>query len=121
MIKSIKFILVSTAGLFGAALASAQPAYETYGSIVGFSAGNTPHTSVAIAQNAGQTLTLGLTAQPRYFNPGVSDNGAGTFFATTGQNNGLGSSAYQGSTWNFDFYIQNTSTQIYTYDIKYGL
>jgi hypothetical protein len=42
-----------------------------------------------------------------------------TYYATPGQNNGLGSSSYQGATWNFDFYFNATGGS-YTYQLLFG-
>src|ERR1700760_2686671 len=85
------------------------PSYDTFGNLNanwGGSSGN-PHDPVAVTTvvDGGNTITLGLAAQQRYFNPPVGNNGAGTYFATTGQNNGGpgSSSAFQGALWNFDF------------------
>lgn len=101
------------------ATTSAAPVYDVFGPLPALQAGGSINQNVAIA-NSVSGLTLGLTAQQRYFNPALTNNGAGTFFAGTGQNNGLGSSAYQGALWNFNFYIQNTSMNVYTYTLFYG-
>jgi hypothetical protein len=119
--NSMKHLLSISAGLFCAAIASAQPTMESYGSIAGFIAGTSPtvHSDVSISSGSG--LTLGMTAQQRFFNPALTNDGAGTFYATTGQNNGLGTSSFQGATWNFDFYIGTTTPTAYTFELTYGL
>ncbi len=95
--------------------------FIAYGPLPNLTAGGTPTKNVAITTALNGNLILGLSAQQRYFNPAVTDNGAGMFFAGTGQNNGLGSSAYQGALWNFDFYIESKTSTSFTYEIAYGL
>src|ERR1700753_4305776 len=59
---------------------------------------------------AGASITLGLTATPRYFNPPLTDDKHGTFTATTGENTGLGAVPKTlGPTWNFDYYFNLTT------------
>jgi VPDSG-CTERM motif len=108
-----------TAWLANSALAA--PQYGTFGPLPALTAGGSINQSVAISTAPG--LTIGLTAQQRYFNPLVTNNGAGTFFAGTGQNNGGpgSSSAFQGSLWNFDFFIGGTNIAGYTFTLSYGL
>src|SRR4051812_27858749 len=62
-----------------------------------FGGSGIPNTSVMQRQYDG--VTLGLTASARFSNPTVTDNGAGTYFATTG-NDGGGLAR-----WNFDYFI----------------
>ncbi|MGN6386632.1 MAG: VPDSG-CTERM sorting domain-containing protein [Verrucomicrobiota bacterium] len=100
------------------------PSYDTFGNLSGatFGGSGNPTDPVAITtiRNAAgaPVLTLGLAAQQRYFNPAVGNNGAGTYFATPGQNNGLGSSSYQGATWNFDYYIDGIGANTAGYSFK---
>lgn len=49
------------------------------------------------------TLTLGLTAHQRFFNPPLSNDGAGTFTATTGTSFSPG--GLEGALWNFAFFV----------------
>jgi hypothetical protein len=68
-------------------------------------------------------ITLGLTATPRYFNPALGNNGFGTFTATPGFNNGLGTPPQTlGPTWNFDFYINlvDNSGTTYNFALAYA-
>jgi hypothetical protein len=53
------------------------------------------------------TITLAMNATQRFFNPPLTNDGAGTFFATPGSNfGGPGNpSATEGALWNFNFYI----------------
>ena len=114
---------LTVAGLLAGSVAFAAPVGNVYsfGPLPNLTAGGTPTKNVAITTALNGNLILGLSAQQRYFNPAVTDNGAGMFFAGTGQNNGLGSSAYQGALWNFDFYIENKTSNLFTYEITYGL
>lgn len=89
--------------------AQAVPIFDTFGDLPGatFGGSGIPTDKVAITEIAlsgGVTLTLGLTATPRFSNPSLGDDGAGTFFATPGLNDGLVGSPTVGATWNFSFY-----------------
>lgn len=88
----------------------AAPVFDTFGALpeATFDGDGIPNDAVAISTvdlGGGVTATVGLTATERYFNPDVGNDGAGTFFATTGLNNGFGTSTVLGATWNFGFYV----------------
>jgi PEP-CTERM motif len=93
------------------ASASSFPiSFTTFGTLAGatFGGSGIPINAVAITtiQNGNDTITLGLTAHGRYDNPAVTNNGAGTFFAGAGQNDGLQAIPHsQGATWNFAYYV----------------
>ena len=76
-----------------------------------FGGSGIPNTSVA--QKTYDGVTLGLTATARYSNPTVTDNGAGTYYATPG-NDGGGLAK-----WNFDFYLGGANASNYTYRLFY--
>lgn len=107
------------------------PTYTTFGELTGatWSGSGNPNNPVAITtiNNDNNTITLGLAAQQRYSNPPLANNGAGTFYATPGENYGSPAtpttpgtpSNYQGATWNFDFYFDATGGS-YTYKLLYG-
>ena len=59
----------------------------------------------------GDLLTLGLSATQRFSNPALGNDGNGTYFATTGANDGTpGSTAGTvGATWNFNYFIEITN------------
>src|ERR1700761_2857030 len=85
------------------------PHFDTFGELAGaqWSGSGNPHNPVAITtiNTGGNTITLGLAAQQRYSNPPLANDGNGTYFATTGQNDGLDGhipAHAQGATWNFD-------------------
>ena len=115
-LAAISFVTASIA------FAATSAVYDTFGVQPGFTAGGTPTVPAAISSDG--VITLALKAQQRYMNPALTNNGAGTYFATTGQNDGLGPSPKaQASTWNFDFYINpgNSGSAAYTYSLSYGL
>jgi hypothetical protein len=95
------------------------PAYDTFGTLSGATFGGTgiPNNAVAITtiNNGNDTITLGLTATPRYSAPAVSNDGDGTFFATPGASSGK-------SLWNFDYYISvnNSGFGNYSFELLYG-
>lgn len=103
------------------------PSYGTFGTLsdATFGGSGIPNNAVAYTTfNSGNdNLTIGLSATQRYFNPPLANNGAGTFTATAGENNGLASPPKTlGPTWNFDFYInaQILSQTPYSYKLIYG-
>lgn len=53
-------------------------------------------------------VTLGLTATPRYSDPAVTNDGAGTFSAVVGNDTAQGHPAY--AQWNVDLYVQGLAT-----------
>jgi hypothetical protein len=103
---SLSVLSLLTASLVSAA--TIAPGYDSFGTMPAATFGGTgiPNTSVAATTiaNGGDTITLGLTATPRYPNPTIGsplpDNGAGTFFTDPG----VGLSAPRAN-WNFDYYI----------------
>jgi hypothetical protein len=102
------------------------PSGTPLGTLSGATFGGTgiPNTDVEITTvPAGQgQITLGLTATARYSNPALANDGAGTFFATAGQNTGLDGLPHTiGPTWNFDYYINaDNVTGGYTFQLIYS-
>lgn len=110
MKKSIKQIMgIAFAGILSASASFAAPIYTTFGPLPDATFGGSGIPNGAVAISTYNDLTLGLTATPRYSSPAVSNNGAGTFYAGVG------------SQWNFDFYVNNTGSELYTYSLEYGL
>ena len=70
-----------------------------------------PNTSVM--QSVYDGVTLGMNATARYSNPTVTDNGAGTYFATPG-NDGGGLAR-----WNFNFFVGGANAGAYSYVLYY--
>lgn len=115
----IKQLIVGTilsAVTLTSALAVPAAPTGTHGSLPANSFGGTgiPTDDVMTATSGG--LTLGLSAHERFVGPLASD-GAGTFFAPTGESSpGL-------AKWNFNFYLNNTGIgglAAYSYKLSYG-
>ncbi len=86
------------------------PAYDSFGALPGatFGGAGIPNDAVAVTtvQQGGFTFTLGLAAHGRYTGA-LPNDGAGTFFAEPGWSP---SGTPNGATWNFDYYINVSST-----------
>lgn len=102
-------------GGVNAEAAPISPTFDTFGTLPGATFGGTgiPNNAVAITRitSGGYNITLGLTAHGRFFNPPLTNDGAGTFFASPGANFGNPSpppnpSTILGATWNFAFYVE---------------
>jgi hypothetical protein len=104
--------LAAAAFALVAGSAVAAPTYDTFGTLAGATFGGTgiPNDAVAIDNFGGTTLarpysgTLGLTAFGRFGLSPVTNNGAGTFTAYTGQFDPPGTPA-NGALWNFGYYL----------------
>jgi len=128
MKKQIIALLVT--GLLAGSVAFATPIAPSYGTFVnlpgatyGGSGIPTDPSAIRSIANGGNTITLALTAHNRYSNPPLVNNGAGTFFATPGINDGLEGQSL-GPTWNFGLYIELAAaignTEVYNYALRYG-
>jgi hypothetical protein len=97
------FILLATA-----TSAKAAPIeFDSFGQFDGYSAGvGIPNDAVATSafNYLGLDFTMGLTVTERCGNPPVTNDGNGTFTATSGSNTPYCSSS-EGATWNFGFYF----------------
>jgi len=100
------------------------PSFTTFGSLKGanFGGNGIPNTDVAaitVITNGNDTITLGLTATQRYSNPPVTNNLAGTFYATPGLD-AASPSTY--AKWNFDWYINlaDNNAGTYSFNLLYG-
>jgi hypothetical protein len=126
--KTKLFSALTLTSLLGASAVLATPVpppttTTSFGTLSGATFGGTgiPNTAVEIATiaNGNDTLTLGLTATPKYPNPVVGlplPNVGNTFTTTAGQ--GLSPAGF--STWNFDYYIgisQGGSLANYVFDL----
>ncbi len=86
------------------------PDYEKFGTLGGatFGGSGIPNTAVAIdyAKNRfGGTVTLGLTAHQRFDNPPLTNDGAGTFYASPGVDQHPPSPGDPYALWNIGYYI----------------
>ncbi len=107
---------VFAAAAFGfAATASATPTFDTFGPLPQAMFGGSGIPNDAVAQSSFQgTGILALSATERFSNPPVGDNGAGTYSAEPGFNDGTpGSfSGTLGALWNFNVYIEAPTGQV---------
>ena len=68
-----------------------------------FPGGNIPTNAVMIG--GGNGSTIGLSVTQRYTSPGLSSDGAGTWWAAPGNSSG-GANNNGFATWNFDYYVR---------------
>lgn len=115
-------LLLACAG----AQATLTPSFDVFGPLpqATFGGSGIPNHAVAIS-TTGPTapeVTLGLTATQRFFNPAVTNDGAGRFFAPTGvDTTSPASVAAALARWNFDFYIGGTGASSYTYELLFDV
>lgn len=76
----------------------------------------------AVVQRSCGGVTMGLAATPRFASPALTNDGAGTYFAMTGQSDPLANPAR--SLWNFSFDIQaeqGVNLSDYTFQLLYDM
>lgn len=98
--------------------APVPPVVTTFGPLPAASFGGLgiPNNAVeitTISKFESPTVTLGLTATPRFGSPAVTNNGAGVFQAA----NGVYAPGDNLAKWNFDFYIDPQGSTLYTYKL----
>jgi len=102
------------AGAAGAVLVSsahATPIFDEFGPLPQATFGGTgiPNDEVAAGiqiVDGDVTITIALSATQRFSNPALTNDTAGTYFATTGSNfGGSGESTNEGALWNFNYYM----------------
>lgn len=131
-VRALGGAAVLTAAAFGfAATASATPTFDTFGPLPQATFGGDGIPNDAVAQSTFETTgILALSSTQRFFNPPVTNDGAGNYFAEPGSNfGGPGStSTNEGALWNFNFFIsapdgQSLENFIFTlrYDFDPGL
>ena len=108
-----------------AAAAPITPTFDTFGDLTGVTFGGNgiptdPTAITTIDDGNNNIITLGLTAHQRYSNPALGNDGAGTFFATAGTNDGLDGGGHPvGATWNVAFYVNVAGgASLGRYDIR---
>ncbi len=113
---SLKRLALSLSLLaLAAPLAQAVPIFDTFGPFPNATFGGTgiPNNAVAASRqivDGDNIITIALAATQRFSNPPLSNDGAGTYFATPGSNFGgvpQGvSTNTEGALWNFNYYIE---------------
>ena len=97
--------------VFGSVSAFGVPIYDEFGALpeATFGGQGIPNDEVAVSKqivDGDVTITVAMSATQRYSNPALTNDGAGTYFATTGTNfGGAGESTIEGAKWNFNYYI----------------
>lgn len=99
-LKALAALLLGAASI-AATAAPVTPTFDVFANLPGATYGGSgiPTDPTAIQREG--TLTLGLAATQRLVGPNLANNGAGTYYALPGVSGGR-------STWNFDFYINDT-------------
>ena len=98
------------------AAAQATPVYDTFGPLdeATFGGQGIPNDEVAISSqfvDGDVTIIVAMSATQRYSNPALTNNGAGTYFATPGSNfGGNNESVNEGALWNFNYYMKVIGT-----------
>jgi len=109
-------LLAFTAILSFAATAHATPVFDTFGPLdeATFGGQGIPNDEVAISSqfiDGDVVITVAMSATQRFSNPPLTNNGAGTYFATPGSNFGANNeSLNEGALWNFNYYMKVTGT-----------
>ncbi len=102
---------VVAAGVFSLS-AQATPIYDTFGPLPAatFGGQGIPNDEVAVSSqfvDGNVIITVAMSATQRYSNPALTNDGAGTYFATPGSNyGGNNESAIEGALWNFNYYMK---------------
>lgn len=103
-------LVLAAAVVSGAATVQAQvaPGGGSFGSLSGATFGGTGIPNNAVEVGGANDVTIGLSATQRFGSPALTNDGKGTFFATTGTTGttGTGTSI---SKWNFDYFIGGTN------------
>jgi hypothetical protein len=98
--------------VLGSSVANATPIYDTFGPLdeATFGGQGIPNDEVAVSSqfvDGDVLITVAMSATQRYSNPPLTNNGAGTYFATTGSNTGGNNeSPNTGALWNFNYYLK---------------
>lgn len=122
--QKLLLTILSISLSLAAAEARAVPIFDFFGPLDEATFGGTgiPNDEVAVASqfvDGDNLITVALSATQRFSNPPLTNDGAGTYFATPGSNfGGSGESANEGALWNFNTFIrvegQNGATPVLT-------
>jgi len=111
--QKLFLLFVSTLSLsLTATEARAVPIFDYFGPLDEATFGGTgiPNDEVAVASqfvDGDNLITIAMSATQRFSNPPLSNDGAGTYFATPGSNlGGNGESTTAGALWNFNTFIK---------------
>lgn len=90
--------------------AFAVPIYDTFGPLPEATFGGTgiPNDEVAVSKqfvDGDVTITVAMSATQRFDNPALTNDGAGTYFATPGSSI-EGQNNLEGALWNFNYYMK---------------
>jgi len=106
-------LLLAAMAVMAATHASAAPitpAFDAFDDLAVATFGGTgiptDPTAITTITSGPNTITLGLTAHQRFSNPPLTNDGAGTFVAGRGSNDGTPGNPGDQSTWNFAWYIE---------------
>jgi hypothetical protein len=113
--RLIAAFVLSSASI-AAIAAPVTPTYTTFSNLAGATYGGSgiPTDPSAIATVG--TLTLGMAATQRFVGPNLGNNGAGTYFADPGT-----AGTPPRATWNFDFYINDSASNLNANGLTYKL
>jgi hypothetical protein len=100
-------LVFSTATAFATAQAI-LPDASGFGALPSATFGGSGIPNGAVAQTTQGGVTLGLTATPRFSNPAVTNDGAGSFAALAGADPSYSGAGAPYAKWNFNFYIGNS-------------
>ena len=113
LLGAVSILLIVVSALMVSRMAMATTAYDEFGPFPNADFGGTgiPNDSVAASTqiiDGNVLITLAMSATQRYFNPALTNDGAGTYYAGTGSNfGGPGSSStLEGALWNFNTYMK---------------
>ena len=113
--SAVRALVLGFGMAFMPSLVMADVIYTSFGSLpqgvppATFGGSGIPADAIAatsVIVDGNKTVTVALSATPRYSNPALTNNGAGTFYAQTGSNTGGNNeSATTGALWNFSYYV----------------
>ncbi|MFK7791015.1 MAG: PEP-CTERM sorting domain-containing protein [Phycisphaeraceae bacterium] len=109
-------LFTATLMLSGAQTLQATPIFDTFGPLpeATFGGSGMPNTEVAVSNqfvDGDVIITVAMSATQRFSNPALTNDGAGTYFATPGSNFGPNNeSANEGALWNFNYYMKVEGT-----------
>lgn len=89
----------------------------TFGPLTQATFGGSGIPNHAVMQSAFDGVTIGLTATQRFANPVVTNDGAGTYYATLGSGGSGTTAAY--ARWNFNYFIGGQNAANYSYVLRY--